>query len=105
MCFQQQQQKDTCQSQMRAWLTERGPKEYEVVYASLTQHLGHCGNVCDRRLIGNEIFLIYFLFFIFKKIFLKFFIYFFNAILVCLHSFYVCMYGCVGSSFLCEGFL
>ena len=31
--------------------------------------------------------------------------YFFNAILVCLHSFYLCIYGCVGSSFPCEGFL
>ena len=34
-------------------------------------------------------------------------LFFFNAILVCLHSFYVCMYvcmyGCVGSSSLCEG--
>ena len=40
---------------------------------------------------------------------LFFIFYFFNAILVCLHSFYlcmyVCMYGCVGSSFLCKGFL
>ena len=50
---------------------------------------------------------IFFNFFIF--IFLFFIIIFFNAILVCLHSFYVCMYVCmygfVGSSFLCEGFL
>ena len=38
-----------------------------------------------------------------------FWFFFFFAILVCLHSFYlcmyVCMYGFVGSSFLCEGFL
>ena len=34
------------------------------------------------------------------------FFFFFNDILVCLHSFFnVCMYGCVGSSFLCKGLL
>ena len=55
------------------------------------------------RLVMKTTPTIYFYFYFYS--FLIF--YFFNTILVCLHSFlmYVCMYGCVGSSFLCEGFL